>query len=297
MCHTPRPRRRGCRSAALLAGSLLAGSLLLLLRPLPARAADGPEPVSPGVVRPGVVSPEPPAIPPHPAAESARPGWNAWRYIVVHHSASAGGNAAVFDREHRAKGWDGVAYHFVILNGQGGADGRLQVTRRWWAQKHGAHAGALPPAGAAEERNAYNEFGIGICLVGNFERREPTARQLRTLSQLISRLRARFAIPAENVVGHRHVRSTACPGRKFPWARLFHLCGLPAPHFHSGQATPTLSRCPWCEQLLAAHRPRVEGPRPEPAPDSAPPVPAGAAAPAADVPRDAAIAGGAPPPH
>jgi len=41
---------------------------------------------------------------------------------------------------HRAKGWDGLAYHFVITNGHGGPDGALQIIPRWWAQKHGAHA-------------------------------------------------------------------------------------------------------------------------------------------------------------
>ena len=52
-------------------------------------------------------------------------GYRPWRYIVIHHSATASGNAAEFDREHRARGWDGLGYHFVIDNGVGGPDGRV----------------------------------------------------------------------------------------------------------------------------------------------------------------------------
>src|SRR4051812_248280 len=37
-----------------------------------------------------------------------------WRWIVIHHSASPSGSMAIFDKEHKAKGWDGVGYHFVI---------------------------------------------------------------------------------------------------------------------------------------------------------------------------------------
>jgi hypothetical protein len=207
--------------------------LALLVSAGPLRAQDDPTPS------------DEPAPQEQPAPGVAEP--NRWQYLLIHHSASPSGNAASFDRMHRAKGWDGVAYHFVIDNGHGGPDGRLEVTSRWWQQKHGAHAGGLTNAADSEERNCYNEFGIGICLVGNLDAHPPTARQLRTLTALIERLRARFDIPAENIMGHRHVRQTACPGRHFPWTRLFALLKLPPPAFHVTAATPTLERCPWCQ--------------------------------------------------
>src|SRR4051812_34750449 len=37
---------------------------------------------------------------------------NSWQYIVIHHSATPAGNAASFDRMHKAKGWDELGYHF-----------------------------------------------------------------------------------------------------------------------------------------------------------------------------------------
>ena len=212
----------------------------------PAAAAETRAQGAPGGPERAFLPEEPSHIPGGPeAAIDGMP--NTWRYIVIHHSASPSGNAAAFDRLHRRKGWDCVAYHFVINNGKGGADGALEVSPRWSAQKHGAHAGGLVGFGVPGERNDYNEFGIGICLVGNFEKKAPTAKQLKTLADLVRRLRTTFNIPAENVLGHRHVKGTACPGRHFPWAKLYARMDLPAPaHLFRRAQLTTFERCPWC---------------------------------------------------
>jgi hypothetical protein len=177
---------------------------------------------------------------------------NQWRYLIIHHSATPGGNAAGFDRMHRAKGWDSIGYHFVIDNGCGGPDGRLEVTSRWWAQKHGAHAGHLANV-SPDERNLYNEFGIGICLVGNLDRKPPTRAQLATLARLIGRLRDEFAIAPEDILGHGQVKGTACPGRYFPWKGLFARLDLPPPqHLYPHPVSTTTEHCPWCREQEAA---------------------------------------------
>ncbi|MBI4577427.1 MAG: N-acetylmuramoyl-L-alanine amidase [Planctomycetes bacterium] len=131
-----------------------------------------------------------------------------WRYVVLHHSATASGDAATFDRWHREKGWGGLGYHFVIGNGQGAGDGELEVGYRWRGQLRGAHAKA----------DRFNEYGIGICLVGNFQETDPTPAQLATTRRLVAALRGRYGIGASGVHGHRDVREggTECPGRRFP---------------------------------------------------------------------------------
>jgi N-acetyl-anhydromuramyl-L-alanine amidase AmpD len=133
-----------------------------------------------------------------------------WRYIVLHHSAGDSGNATVFDAEHRARGWDGLGYHFVIDNGKGGLDGLIETGERWKLQKWGAHTGFTPS-------NEYNNYGIGICLVGDFTNSMPTQAQLTSMKQLVLELMAKYDIPPENVVGHRDApgTNTACPGDKF----------------------------------------------------------------------------------
>ncbi len=132
-----------------------------------------------------------------------------WKYIVIHHSASASGSADAFDYFHRVKrGWEGgLGYHFVIGNGHGSGDGQVEVGHRWLYQSHGAHAGQME----------YNQHGIGICLVGNFDEDCPSTRQVRNLVALIRELQQLCDIPSENVILHRHIRDTECPGRNFPY--------------------------------------------------------------------------------
>ena len=136
-----------------------------------------------------------------------------WKYIVLHHSASPTGNAALFDREHREKGWDELGYHFVIDNGRGGADGRIELGPRWKKQKWGAHA--------KTPDNRFNDFGIGICFVGNFEQSKPTAKQLASAAKLVAWLMQTYEIPQKNVIGHEDTgKQTLCPGRNLSVARV-----------------------------------------------------------------------------
>jgi N-acetyl-anhydromuramyl-L-alanine amidase AmpD len=112
---------------------------------------------------------------------------------------------AVFDKEHKAKGWDGVGYHFVIGNGTNSGDGQIEVTPRWPIQKWGAHAKTAD--------NRFNEYGIGICLVGNFDVERPTSKQLASLARLVAYMSRTYHIPVTNVIGHRDTKATDCPGK------------------------------------------------------------------------------------
>ncbi len=142
-----------------------------------------------------------------PVAAWAAPSQRTWRYIVIHHSATEDGNAASFDVMHRAKGWNELGYHFVIDNGLGGRDGTVEVGSRWPVQKWGAHTGGTPG-------NEYNEYGIGICLVGNFTRALPSPEQFASLKKLLAYLMAAYDIPPQRVIGHRDAPNakTECPG-------------------------------------------------------------------------------------
>lgn len=133
-----------------------------------------------------------------------------WRSIVVHHSATPGGSAAVFDRVHRARGWSSLGYHFVIGSGRGAGDGEIEVGPRWRAQRQGAHAQGM------------NVESIGVCLVGNFTDTSPTEKQMDALIELTRYLQQRFGIPRRRVFLHSEVSEsgTLCPGDRFP-AREF----------------------------------------------------------------------------
>jgi len=134
-----------------------------------------------------------------------------WQYIVLHHSATVCGNAESFDEHHRSQGSDELAYHFVIGNGEGSGDGKIEVGSRWQSQKHGAHAGKEP----------FNMHGIGICLVGDFENGGlVTDAQFDALLKLCAHLVREHNIPLVNIKRHLDFRETKCPGVDFPFDAL-----------------------------------------------------------------------------
>ena len=170
-----------------------------------------PAPLRPVPAVPKVAEP---AIPSHDAAWEPTLRPRPWRWIVIHHSATDTGSAAVFDADHRnRRHWDELGYHFVIGNGGGAGDGTVEVGSRWYKQKHGAHC----RVGDNEE---YNNFGIGICLVGNFEKRRPSEAQMESLARLVDYLSALCRIDEAHIIGHGTVDDTRCPGRYFSFDDL-----------------------------------------------------------------------------
>ncbi len=154
-----------------------------------------------------------------------RVGQRPWKYIILHHSATMSGNAEIFDRRHRDRGFDELGYHFVIGNGRGSRDGLVEEGSCWHRQKWGAHTGGTPG-------NEYNNYGIGICLVGDFTRQLPSPKQLASLRRLVRNLMSEYDMPPENLIGHCEApnASTECPGDRFdaylrttfrpPWQKL-----------------------------------------------------------------------------
>ena len=147
-------------------------------------------------------------------ANLPEPGWDPaaatryWSHIVIHHSATPSGSARMFHEHHlKTRGWrNGLGYHFVIGNGTNSGDGRIEVGPRWRRQIPGAHAG----------KRYYNDHGIGICLVGDFNKTQPTPKQMAALKRLVRYLQKRNFMPLEDIVGHRRVKSaTGCPGKNF----------------------------------------------------------------------------------
>ena len=116
--------------------------------------------------------------------------------IVVHHSASSRETTLEqIDSWHRARGWDGVGYHLVVLG-----DGHIVQGRD--LEKKGAHA------------KGYNQRSIGVCVVGDNtdpgnEWSFPQKVALRALLDLL-----RILYPTAEVMGHRDLpgAATACPG-------------------------------------------------------------------------------------
>jgi len=132
-----------------------------------------------------------------------------WEGIVVHHSGSTTGSPDSIDAQHRDLGFRGLGYHFVIGNGLGAEDGEVHVGYRWQQQYPGAHT-------AGVNGDYYNRRTIGICLVGDGEKRAFSDAQLLALTRLVGELQRRLDLPDDRVMLHRDVAPRSGPGRLFP---------------------------------------------------------------------------------
>ena len=137
-----------------------------------------------------------------------------WTGIVIHHSGEPAGDSDTLGRIHQNRGYKGLGFHFLIGNGSGLGDGVIHVGYRWNQQLPGAHV-----AGVAGE--LHNQRSIGICLIGNGDRRSFTNTQMSQLINLIQRLQKELGIPADQVYLHRELASgVSSPGRFFSGAQL-----------------------------------------------------------------------------
>jgi hypothetical protein len=121
------------------------------------------------------------------------------KYLVIHHTvtkheATPDDIAAL----HKARGWAGIGYHFVITK-----DGMVH------------YVGDVGMARANVLNK--NHLVIGIALVGDFTKHNPSDEQIISAHELCKFFL--FSAPPwtningwEDVVGHKELQSTACPG-------------------------------------------------------------------------------------
>lgn len=118
--------------------------------------------------------------------------------IVIHHTGNPYDDdlsAEEIHASHKAQGWSGIGYHYVIRK-----SGAIEAGRPDWAI--GAHA------------YGENSHTIGVHVCGNFEIGEPTAAQIESLAMLLANICTDYDLPIdrESIVGHRELMPTACPG-------------------------------------------------------------------------------------
>jgi hypothetical protein len=152
------------------------------------------------------------------AIDQAKVQRGRWKYIIIHNSGTRQGNARIFDVYHRRvrKMQNGLAYHFVIGNGNSSGNGEIEIGNRWTRQINGGHVAS----------DYLNNIALGICLVGDLNRDKPTPQQLDALDELITYLRSRVGkIKGKSTIvkGHKEInpKPTDCPGDRFElgWLR------------------------------------------------------------------------------
>lgn len=150
-----------------------------------------------------------------------------WTSIVIHHSNTPAGDAASVARLQGATDASGIGYHFIIGNGQGIADGYIEVASRWNKQEPGAHVASIAKNNHSPmsvmlvsnknmpSADELNRHAVGICLIGNGDRRPFTENQMSELASLVRRLQKELNISADKVYLHSDVAGVSSPGRFF----------------------------------------------------------------------------------
>jgi len=115
--------------------------------------------------------------------------------IVVHHSASPPETTVEeIDAWHKARGWWGIGYHYVVDH-----NGEIQEGRP--LKKPGAHT------------KGHNRKSIGICVTGNFEDYHCPKHRFDALVTHIQTLLYTYDLKWNDVYYHKEFAATACCGR------------------------------------------------------------------------------------
>ena len=170
-----------------------------------------------GVSRPKIIDVVD-TLPHHPTLPPYQNRTEPIRKIVIHHTDTPKNFTVeqiaryhVFGTSPYKDPWPGIGYHYVIA-----ADGTI-----YWTQRHETrsyHVGAA------------NNYCLGVSLIGRFlikdydgsiqpkEDQLPTPAQMESAAHLVAWLMQTLNVPdIENVVGHKEVGTTVCPGDQ--WLR------------------------------------------------------------------------------
>jgi hypothetical protein len=152
------------------------------------------------------------------------------RFLIAHHSASRNGHTSAdapsilrsfYDFHTGDKGWNDIAYNFLIDSGGGIWEGR---------------AGSLDGPVAGDATGGNQGFTQLVCVIGDYNAAQPTRASLTALVSLLAWLSDRYSIVTDpgsavtfvsrgsnkwpagssvttpTIIGHRAMSQTTCPG-------------------------------------------------------------------------------------
>jgi len=118
------------------------------------------------------------------------------KFIVIHHCQRDVDSPKEIKKRHLARGFEDIGYHYLI-----GKKGKLYKARNEKFQ--GAHV------------FKHNKNSIGICLIGNLDKKLPTKKQIQTLIKFLKNKTKKLKIPVKNILGHKEFPNVikTCPGK------------------------------------------------------------------------------------
>ncbi len=116
--------------------------------------------------------------------------------LVIHHSEREEDSAEFIRERHLKRGFEDIGYHYLIDE-----KGNLFFGRS--IEFCGAHV------------YGHNTNSLGICLMGNFDKKNPSKIQMNKLVLFIKDLLKKYNLSPEKVLGHREFKGVtkSCPGK------------------------------------------------------------------------------------
>ena len=125
---------------------------------------------------------------------------NRWKYIEIFQNGLFSGNSKTLSKREIRKGnSDSSGFHFIITNGYGGADGLVNATAFWRAQKDTLPLLDSTQTALTIKSKESLHHTISICLIGDFTAKAPTAKQISSLKALLNYLLAETAVKSFNI--------------------------------------------------------------------------------------------------
>lgn len=137
--------------------------------------------------------------------------------LVIHHTAGSQFSSIETVRaDQMRRGYADYAYHWGIVVDKATGRGHLKTGR--------------PPSLQGCHGNAhYNKVAFGLCVHGDYSKYAPSEALYQDILAAVKHVITKHGIAPGKVIGHRDIRAlrpgekttaTACPGGKFPLARL-----------------------------------------------------------------------------
>ncbi len=139
-----------------------------------------------------------------------------WDYIMIHHSLTKDQQVvdwkAIKKYHIEVRGWRNIGYHYGVEK----VNGVYQVMLGRDLNIPGAHC---------KEENM-NRRSVGVCVVGNYDKKKPPLALLKFLAcAVVLPLMRQFRISVCNIVKHREYATyKSCPGAMFDVQLLRQIC-------------------------------------------------------------------------
>lgn len=126
--------------------------------------------------------------------------------IILHHAAASNCSAEDIHNWHKARGWAGIGYNFLV-------------------RKDGSVYRCRPMEYVPAHCTGYNTRSIGICFEGDFMWEWMEDTQINAGKELVAMLKSQYGISDTGV--HKWYQATDCPGDNFPIDEIIN--GQPTP--------------------------------------------------------------------